>query len=305
MSDDPQKRFYDALTASGFRTGSLVAQLTPGPMALAAASFAGLGLSQTMRSRRTMIERHLQRVNPSLRGFALRRAVQQAFDSYARYWVESFKLPTMSKRTVERGFSTHGFTENVVGGLELGNGVIIALPHLGGWEWAGRWLADQGHRVTVVVEPLDNQEVFDWFVDLRSKLGMNVVPLGPKAGPAVVNALKANEIVCLLSDRDIQRNGVEVEFFGETTTLPAGPATIALRTGAVIVPTATYFTDRYNGHHAVVRPAIPVDRRGSLREDVTRITQYLARELEVLIGRAPEQWHLFQPNWPSDPGYDD
>ena len=65
------------------------------------------------------------------------------------------------------------------------------------------------------------------------------------------------------------------------------------------------FTDRYNGHHAVVRPAIPVDRRGSLREDVTRITQYLARELEVLIGRAPEQWHLFQPNWPSDPGYAD
>ncbi|MGD9704309.1 MAG: phosphatidylinositol mannoside acyltransferase [Acidimicrobiia bacterium] len=305
MSDDPQKRLLDAVTASGYKAGSLAAQLTPGPVAQAAASFLGVGLSQGMRSRRSMIERHLQRVNPSLEGFALRRAVQGAFDSYARYWVESFKVPTLSKRAVERAFTTEGYTEHVLGALEHGKGVVVALPHLGGWEWAGRWLADQGHRVSVVVEPLDNKELFDWFVELRSKLGMHVIPLGPEAGPTVIRALKANEIVCLLSDRDIQRTGVEVEFFGERTTLPAGPATVALRTGAALVPTATYFTDRYNGHHAVVRPPIPTQRRGRLRDDVTRITQHLARELELLIGRAPEQWHLFQPNWPSDPGYYD
>jgi KDO2-lipid IV(A) lauroyltransferase len=274
-------------------------------MAQAMASFVGVGMAQGMRSRRSMIERHLQRVNPSLKGFALRRAVQGAFDSYSRYWVESFKVPSLSKQAVARAFTTQGFDEHLLGALEDGNGVVIALPHLGGWEWAGRWLADQGHQVTVVVEPLENQEVFDWFVDLRRKLGMHVVPLGPGAGPAVIRALKANEIVCLLSDRDIQRNGIEVEFFGERTTLPGGPATVALRTGAALLPTATYFTNQYNGHHAVVRPPIPTERRGTLREDISRITQSLARELEVLIGRAPEQWHLFQPNWPSDPGYYD
>jgi phosphatidylinositol dimannoside acyltransferase len=302
VSDDPQKRLLDAVTTSGYKAGSLVAQLTPGPMALATASLLGVGLSQSMRSRRTMVERHLRRVNPSLSGFALRRAVQGAFDSYARYWVESFKLPTMSSRAVARAFTTDGF-EHVVRGLERGHGVVIALPHLGGWEWAGRWLVDQGYRVTVVVEPLDNEELFEWFADLRRKLGMIVVPLGPKAGPSVIRALKANEIVCLLCDRDIQHSGVEVEFFGERTTLPAGPATVSLRTGAVLLPTATYFSERYNGHHAVVRPPVPTERRNGLREDVTRITQHLARELEMLIGRAPEQWHLFQPNWPSDPGY--
>lgn len=304
MSDE-SKRLLDAITASGYKAGSLAAQVTPGPMAQAMASFVGVGLSQSMRSRRSMIERHLQRVNPSLKGFALRRAVQSSFDSYARYWVESFKVPSLSKQAVARAFSTQGFDEHVGGALERGKGAILALPHLGGWEWAGRWLADQGHTVTVVVEPLDNQEVFDWFVDLRSKLGMHVVPLGPGAAAAIVRALKANEIVCLLSDRDISRNGIEVEFFGERTTLPGGPATMALRTGAALLPTATYFTEHYNGHHAVVRPPIPTVRRGTLREDVTRITQHLARELELLIGRAPEQWHLFQPNWPSDPGYFD
>jgi phosphatidylinositol dimannoside acyltransferase len=141
-------------------------------------------------------------------------------------------------------------------------------------------------------------------VTWRRELGMNVVPLGPEAGRAVLQALRANEIVCLLCDRDIKRAGVEVDFFGERTTLPAGPATLALRTSAPIFPVGVYFTRRVNGHHAVIRPPLPATRGGSLREDVARVTQALAHELEFLIRRAPEQWHLFQPNWPSDPCYD-
>ena len=164
-------------------------------------------------------------------------------------------------------------------------------------------MAEQGHQMTVVVEPLDNVELFEWFKDLRADLGMTVVPLGPGATSAIMRALKANEIVCLLSDRDIQGGGVEVEFFGERTTLPAGPATLSIRTGAPILPAAVYFTDSYNGHQTLVRPAVAATRLGRLRDDVQRITQELARELEFLIRRAPEQWHLFQPNWPSDPGY--
>ncbi|MEC8920864.1 MAG: hypothetical protein VYD63_07655, partial [Actinomycetota bacterium] len=87
-------------------------------------------------------------------------------------------------------------------------------------------------------------------------------------------------------------------FFGEQTTLPAGPATLALRTGAALLPIAVY--DRPDGCHGVVRPAVPAERQGRFRDDVTRVTQHLASEMEVLIARAPEQWHLLQPNWPSD-----
>lgn len=303
MAKSPRQELTETLTVTGYKLGSLAARAAPRPVASVAASAVGATLATAMRSRRAMIERHLQRVNPRLRGLALRRAVQEAFDSYARYYVESFRLPTLSARAVDAGFTHEGYREHVLPALAHGTGVILALPHLGGWEWAGRWMTDRGHRLTVVVEPLDPPELFEWFAELRQELGMTVVPLGPEAGPAVLRALRANEVVCLLCDRDLQGGGVEVEFFGERTTLPAGPATLSLRTGAPILPTAVYFTGRADGHHGVVRPPVPAERRGNLRADVARVTQYLAHELEVLIGRAPEQWHLFQPNWPSDPGY--
>jgi KDO2-lipid IV(A) lauroyltransferase len=300
---DERRRLADAVTVGGFRLGSLAARLTPGPIAGATASMMGFGASVANAERRAMIQRHLRRVNPKVSSAVLRVQTQGAFDSYARYYVESFKLPTMSKRSVERGFTKEGY-QHIVDGLAEGNGVILALPHLGGWEWAGRWMTDQGHRLTVVVEPLEPPELFQWFVDLRQSLGMTVVPLGDGAATAVMKALKANEVVCLLCDRDLERNGVEVEFFGERTTLPAGPAMLGLRTGAPVLPTGVYFTPRYNGHHAIVRPPLTASRLGGgLRDDVARVTQSLARELEFLIRRAPDQWHLFQPNWPSDPGY--
>jgi KDO2-lipid IV(A) lauroyltransferase len=157
--------------------------------------------------------------------------------------------------------------------------------------------------MTVVVEPIQPPELFEWFADLRRKFGMTVIPLGPDAGPAVLKSLRNNEVLCLLSDRDITGGGIEVEFFGERTKLPAGPATLALRTGAALLPTAAYFTDRGVGHHGVIGAPMNCERHGKLREDVQRITQDLAYELEILIRRAPEQWHLLQPNWPSDPGY--
>ena len=297
-------RLSDSLTVAGFKFGSLAARMMPAPIAAAASSSLGFGASFANAERRQMIQRHLTRVNPRLTAAALRLATQNAFDSYARYYMDSFRLPSLSKRAVERGFSIEGW-HHVKSALDQGNGVILALPHLGGWEWAGRWMTDRGHKMSVVVEPLEPPELFEWFLEMRQDLGMNVISLGPGAGGAVLRALRENEAVCLLSDRDIERNGVEVEFFGERTTLPAGPATLGLRTGAPILPVGCYFTARLNGHHTIVRPPVPAERHGGgLRDDVSRVTQSLARELEFLIRRAPEQWHLFQPNWPSDPGYE-
>lgn len=298
----PRRRITDAATVNAYKMGSLAARLMPGPMASAAATSLGFTASFANAERRAMIERHISRVNPALRGASLRVAVGQAFDSYARYYVESFRLPSLSKKVVDRSFSVDGF-HHITDALELGKGCIFALPHLGGWEWAGRWMTDQGYKLTVVVEALEPPELFEWFAELRQELGMTVVPTGPQAGTAVTKALRENQIVCLLSDRDIERNGVEVEFFGERTTLPAGPAMLGLRVGAPVLPVGVYFTSEYNGHHALVRPPLAMQRTGGLRDDVARITQHLAHELEFLIRRAPEQWHLFQPNWPSDPGY--
>ena len=293
----------DVAALGGYRLAALAARGLPGFAAQGLAPALGFGASFASLERRSMIERHLRRADPTLGGVRLRRAVQEAFDSYTRYWLESFRLPHLSGRAVERGMRVEGY-EHVVEALEASNGVILALPHLGGWEWAGRWLVERGHAITVVVEEIEPLELFEWFVDLRQKLGMKVVALGPSAGREVLAALKRNEVVCLLSDRDIRRTGIEVDFFGEITTLPAGPATLALRTGAPLLPTAVYFTDRTDGHLGIVRPPIDIGRSDDgLRADVGRVTQALAHELEHLIRRAPHQWHLFQPNWPSDPGY--
>jgi KDO2-lipid IV(A) lauroyltransferase len=304
LADDrrPFQRLTDAATVSGYRTGALLARALPGFIADGLATPIGVGASFANTERRAMIERHLRRVNPTWPSWQIRQASQQAFDSYTRYWIESLRVPALSARTVAAGFRTTGFA-HITAGLEEGNGVILALPHLGGWEWSGRWLADQGYKVNVVVEKLEPPELFDWFVRLRSELGMRVIPLGPSSAAAVLRALRDNEIVCLLCDRDLQGGGVEVEFFGERTTLPAGPAMLGLRSGAPILPVGCYFTRRVNGHHAVIRPPVPTERTGKLRDDIARVTQLLAIELEYLIRRAPEQWHLFQPNWPSDPGY--
>ncbi|CAN5802545.1 phosphatidylinositol mannoside acyltransferase [soil metagenome] len=304
MSERPggRSRFADALTAGAYRAGAAAAKVVPGFVANGLVYPIGAAANAASPERRAMIQRHLTRIVPSLRGVGLRRAVQDAFDSYARYYVESFRLPSLPATTVERGIHVDGY-EHLTAGLERGNGVILALPHLGGWEWAGRWATDRGHPMTVVVERIDPPQVFDWFVKLRARLGMTVVPLGPQAGRAVLQALRKNEVVCLLSDRNIGGGGIRVEFFGEHTLLPAGAATLSLRTSAPLLPTAVYFTPGRDGHHGVVRPPVSVERTRKLGDDVAAMTQAMAHEFERLIRRAPSQWHLFQPNWPSDPGY--
>jgi len=284
-----------------FKAGTALACRLPVPVADEVARAAGFVAGRVRPSSRAMVARHLRRaMGPELNGRDLQRSVDRVFESYARYWLDSFRLPGLSADQVAAGFRADGYDPHITDALAAGTGVILALPHLGGWEWAGRWIADQGHRITVVVEPLESPETFEWFRSLRSSLGMTVVPLGPGAAGALLRALRDNHVVCLLSDRDITGGGVPVEFFGETTTLPGGPATLSLRTGAPILATAVYFSDARDGHRAIVRPPLDVPRTGRLRDDVAALTQALAVELEGLIRRAPEQWHMLQPNWPSD-----
>lgn len=296
----------EQISVAGYKVASLVARIAPSSLLLGAASGVGNSLAKVMKQNRSMVMRHLQRVDPSLTGKRLQVATQQAFVSYTRYYLETFRLPSLSWQQIENGHHVEGF-EHIEDSAAKGKGTILALPHMGGWEWSGRWLIDQGYQLTAVVERLENTELFEWFVELRSRYGVNVIALTDDAGIAVGKALRENHVVSLLCDRDIpkngQRTGVQVQFFGESTTVPAGPAFFALRTGAQLLPMATFFTPGANGHKSVIRPALVVERQGSLREDVQRITQLLTTEIENLIRRSPEQWHLFQPNWPSDPGY--
>ena len=282
-----------------YRAGSLLARHAPLFVHNAATRVAGAVAPSWCRSERVVVARNLERVlQRSLSATEKRRGVAKTFEWYARYFAESFRLPSITAAQIDREFSCEGF-EEVAAAVQRGQGPILALPHLGTWEWAAWWLAlVPKFKVTAVVEPLEPPEVFEWFVGFRESLGMNIVPLGADAGKASVRALRQGDVLCLLTDRDIAGNGVVVEFFGEKTTLPAGPATLALRTGSPLIPTAVYW--RNNARHAICMPPLNTTRSAKLRQDVTRVTQDLAKSFEYLIGQDPEQWHMLSPNWPSD-----
>lgn len=226
------------------------------------------------------------------------RFVDRGFEGYGQYWAESAKLAALSEETITSRFIIGEGVEHLEEARDRGRGVVIALPHVGSWEWGGAFLARFGMPMTAVAEELDPPELFAWFSAKREAVGISVVPLNEHAGTVLLSTLRAGGVVGLLCDRDLQGNGVEVEFFSERVTMPAGPATLALRTGATLVAAACY-AGPGRDHFAVISAPIPAARTARLREDVTRVTQLVARELEDLIRRAPEQWHVLQARFES------
>jgi len=288
-----------SLALIGYKLAALLSRKLPRKLGLSVASFLGYVIARIDKKRRDQVIRNANRLNDSeLSKKELKDFVDQTFKSYAHYWVNTFRLVDMTKQELESTFSHDGW-ELIETALKKDSGVILVLPHLGAWDWGGLWISKiKGVSVSAVVEPLEPPELFEWFKRSRNALGMNIIPLGADAGPQVLKAISDKQLVVLVSDRDIGGSSVEVEFFGEKTLLPAGPATLALRTGATLLTAAIY--NKGNGCHGVVRPAISLERKGKFRSDVKRITQTIADEMELLIRKAPEQWHLMQPNWPSD-----
>lgn len=223
----------------------------------------------------------------------LERFVERAFEGYGQYWAEGAKLPALSKATIFERFRIGEGLEYLEEAKRRGRGTIIALPHIGSWEWGGSFMSQLDLAMTCVAEELEPPELFSWFKEKREAIGIRIEPLDEHAGTVLLHTLREGGIVGLLCDRDIEDNGIEVDFMGERVTIPAGPATLALRTGATLVAAACY-SGPGRDHFAVVTAPIESERRGRLREDVTRVTQLVANELEGLIRRAPEQWHVLQ-----------
>ena len=290
------KLSQSAVTAA-YKFGALGARLLPQPVANSAARGLSLGLRRGLSERRHMVESHQQRIaNGTLNATELDAQVTKTFDSYAQYWVDSFRLTGRTTEQVDAGFRVDG-AHYIDEALSLGKGAILAMPHIGAWDYGGAWVAHHW-PLTVVAERLEPPELFEWFCKQREANHLKMVALGPEAGPVLLSALRNNELLGLLCDRDIAGGGIEAEFFGELTTFPAGPATLSLRTGAAILPNAVFQDGTLA--HGVIRPPIRFQRSGTFRTDVSALTQLLVRELETLIRMAPEQWHVLQPVWPSD-----
>jgi KDO2-lipid IV(A) lauroyltransferase len=287
-----------------YRAGTVIASALPGASAYWLGRRLGwvLGRLPDYDGRRAVVASHMARVcGRPLTNQEERQMVASVFANFGRYWAESFRIPTLSHAEVAAGIDMVGF-EHVRAALSAGNGVIIAAPHLGGWEWGAMYLAGAGMPVTVAVEPLEPPERFEWMARFRERLGMQVVAVGPGAATAILQALRANHIVCLLSDRLVGPTaGVDVTFFGAKAQLPAGPVTLAIRSGAPLMAAAIYYGPSAISHTIVFRPPLEIEANEGFKRTVQTGTQALACELEELIREAPSQWHITQPNWPGDP----
>jgi KDO2-lipid IV(A) lauroyltransferase len=260
------------------------------------AKFVGRRSKGARKNLRTNVAHALRVGVEELDDRTLEHFVDRAFESYGQYWAEGAKLPGIKPERVFGRFRIGEGLEYLYDAKAMGRGTIIALPHIGSWEWGGSFLNSLGLGMTAVAEDLEPPELFAWFKEKRESIGIRIERLDEHAGTVLLETLKEGGVIGLLCDRDIQGNGIEVEFFGERVRLPAGPATLALRTGATLVAAACY-SGPGRDHFAVITPPIAAERLGRLRSDVTRVTQALAVELEGLIRRAPEQWHVLQPRF--------
>ncbi|CAM5301498.1 MULTISPECIES: phosphatidylinositol mannoside acyltransferase [Streptomyces] len=246
------------------------------------------------------LEANLARVVPDAGPERLSELSRAGMRSYLRYWMESFRLPAWSDARIRDGFEPDGL-HHLTDGLAAGKGVILALPHLGNWDLAGAWVTrDLGVPFTTVAERLRPETLYDRFVAYREGLGMEVLPhTGGSAFGTLARRLRAGGLVCLVADRDLSASGVEVEFFGDTARMPAGPAILAQQTGAPLLPVTLWF-DSTPVMKGRVHPPVEVPGAGDRAGRTSLMTQALADAFAEGIADHPEDWHMLQRLWLDD-----
>lgn len=285
------------LTYAAYRGGAEIAGLFPeGVVRRLGEALGRRAFDQGGRKARMMI-RHMARVLGSEE--EVEHLAREAFSAYGRYWAEVFWIRPRRVPGILQHIERVG-VERVEQVRDSGQGMVYALPHIGNWEVAGTVAHDLGLELLAVAEALPNRRIVDWFIEVRRTLGIDVVLADtPHIMDVLGAAVDRGAAVALVTDRNVKTGGVPVEFFGEVTSMPAGAAALAIRHEVPVFPVAAYFKEG-RGHRLVVEHPVEMPAVGSESERIHEGTQRLALALEELIRRAPTQWHIVQPNWPSD-----
>ena len=281
--------------------GSALVRAMPESFAYGAARV--LGTFAARRSKkRPVVAKNLARITGKAPDSPeVRKLVVEAYRSYARYWLETFRLVREGPEFFLDRFrarNEHLIPEMV----NAHGGCIIVVTHLGNWDAAGAWVGSLGFRLVSVAEVLKPRRMFDFFVNHRARLGMVIYPAEKGVTEKLVDEVKNGAVVAILGDRDLKGTGVETTFFGEKTTMPPGAAALSLRTGVPLLTAGIYgtrFSDGKLGWDADIEGPLEAPE-GTGPEAVVELTRRLAAKLEELIARHPEEWHVFQPFWPSD-----
>ena len=288
----------DRLTSWGYEAGWTLSRRLP--ESVVSAAFDQIGGVATRRGGRGVdqLRRNLARARPDLDQAALDDLVSQAMKSYLRYWREAFRLPEWSRSELERRMRATN-EQQLFGPLDAGRGVVAILGHFGNWDHGGAWVTGRGYRLTTVAERLKPESLFDQFVEYRESLGMQVLPLtgGPEVTQILQEQLRNGELVALLADRDLTTSGIDVDLLGEPARMPVGPALLALRTDAVLLPVISWYEGGYT-HLDFKSPLTSAE--GSLRARLRDLTQQWA----AIVGQAAVEhardWHMLQPIWNAD-----
>lgn len=243
------------------------------------------------------LENNLRRVFPDATPARLRELSRLGMRSYLRYWCEMFRLPVWSPGEITERVVVHD-EPRFRAALAAGSGVVAVLPHLANWDLAGAWACTTGTPLTTVMERLRPDRLYERFVAYRERLGMEVLPAG---GPAnrlgvLADRLRAGGLVCLVGDRDLSSRGIEVRFFGETARMPAGPAVLARRTGAALLPVTLW----YDGPAMHIQFAEPIRADHERGNAIREMTQAVADAFATAIRAHPTDWHMLQRVFTAD-----
>jgi len=302
------ERLRERLLGTGYRLGWAAICRLPEPVVHWAFMTAGEIAWRRQGRGVQRLEANLRRVigydsmDPAEAGAELRELSREVMRSYARYYMEAFRMQVIPAERILSGMHIEGPGEqHAFDQMKAGRGVIFALPHMGNFEHAGAWINLRGaDGFTTVMERLKPESVYEAFVKFRSALGMEVLPLTGGASPfgTLAQRLRAGRLVCIVVDRDLRETGVEVDFFGEKAKLPA-TAALAVHTGAALMPVATWFEgERDWGAH--IYDEIPIPETGDRREKIQVMTQQLANVFEQAIREHPQDWHMLQKVFVAD-----
>jgi phosphatidylinositol dimannoside acyltransferase len=293
----------DLVAYLAFRVAAAVFGLLPESWMRAMGEGMGSMAARRRAGRFPLLRSHMRRVlGPGASDAEVTEAVGGMYRSYGRYWSETFWFRPRRRATITRHVERVHF-DPIFSSIEAGNGRIFALPHIGNWEVAGLIAAEIGSPVVAVAEHLPNQRITDWFLEVRNQFGIEIILTSdPNRTRRLIRLLREGRAIALVADRDVTGRGIEVEFFGERTTMPAGAVSLAELTGADLIPVGVYFKEG-RGHRIEVHDPVELPDLPTREERVAAGVQEFAGVLESIIRVAPSQWHLFQPNWPSDEGF--
>ena len=234
------------------------------------------------------------RVMPEYSSQKLEELTKLGMRSYLRYWFDTFRLSKWSKNRIIS--TTQVIRENLLRDpIQSKQGCIVALPHAGNWDHAAAYFCSTGITLTAVVEKLKPEAIFKKFLAYRQSIGIEAISHKEKTIPILTQRLQAGKLIALVADRDMSRNGIEVNFFGKTSKMPSGPAILAIKTGAPLITAYVRYTS--GGIEIIFDETLKPTNSGSEEEQIKIITQSMANNFAKRIKENPVDWHMLQRIW--------